>query len=150
MNRALQKTIFVACKELGLDNEARRDLQLQVCGKSSMSDMTDAEMTSVIARLKDDGFAPSGSGQFKHPIAPRADLRTIHVLWRVLRDAGELDRPSRAGLNAFVRARFGDAWASVPADIDMLRDADQIEAVIMALKSWIKRKSIPFDWNRIK
>ncbi|WP_299370470.1 regulatory protein GemA [uncultured Tateyamaria sp.] len=145
--RALQRTIFVGCAQLGLDNEARKALQLQVCGKSSMTDMTDDEMKAVIDRLRADGFNPKGKR--KHPPAPRSDLRLVHVLWKALQDAGELDRPSREGLNAFIRKRFEDAWGTVPADIDMLRDADKIEAVIAALKAWMKRKSVPFDWARI-
>ncbi|MEL7167537.1 MAG: regulatory protein GemA [Pseudomonadota bacterium] len=147
--RALQKKIFAGCRELGLDNEARKDLQLQVCGKASMSDMTDEEMQAVVDRLVENGFKPGPKGRRQHPPALRADLRLVHVLWKALRDAGELDRPGREGLNAFIRSRFEDAWGSVPADVDMLRDAEKIEAVIRALKSWIKRKSIPFDFTRI-
>lgn len=146
--RPLQKAIFGACRQLGLDNDARRDLQLQVCGKSSMSDMDDADMRAVLDRLKEDGYVSGVPGPKQYPIAPRADLRLIHVLWRALKDADELDRPSRAGLNAFIRSRFEDAWGSVPADVDMLRDADKIEAVIRALKAWIKRKNVPFDTSR--
>jgi len=133
---------------LGLDNDARKDLQFQVCEKTSMSDMTDDELQAVVDRLRENGFKPEGSGAKKHPLAPRADLRLVHVLWKALMDAGELDRPSRAGLNAFIRSQFEDAWGSVPADVDMLRDADKIEAVIQALKSWIKRKGVPFDFGR--
>ncbi len=74
--------------------------------------------------------------------APRADLRLIHMLWFKLGQAGQLDRPDRAGLNAFIRSRFGAAWGAAPADIDMLRDHNQIEAVIRALKSWCEHKGI--------
>ena len=148
--RALQKTIFAACRQLGLDNAARRDLQLQVCGKASMSDMTDDDMRAVLDRLRNDGYSSGVPGPKRYPPAPRADLRLVHVLWKALKDAGELDRPSRDGLNAFIRSRFEDAWGVVPADVDMLRDADKIAAVIRALKAWIKRKSVPFDWSRLE
>lgn len=147
--RALEKKIFVGCRELGLDNDARRDLQMQVCGKSSMTEMSQDELQAVVDRLVEDGFKLGPKGRRKHPPAPRADLRLVHVLWKALRDADELDRPGREGLNAFIRSRFEDAWGSVPADVDMLRDAEKIEAVIRALKSWIKRKHVPFDFTRI-
>lgn len=146
MTRALQKMIHVGCRELGLDRDARHDLQLAVCGKASMSDMTEAELKSVLDRLKKSGFKVSSKG--RRPAAPRADLRLVHVLWKKLGDAGALDRPGRSGLNAFIRTRFGDAWASVPADVDMLRDPEQIEAVIAALRAWGKRAKIQFDWDR--
>lgn len=148
MTRALQQTIHIGCRELGLDSDDRRALQLEVCGKTSMTDMTEADLKLVIKRLKKDGFEPSSKGRKKHPPAPRSDLKLIHVLWTKLGDAGALDRPGRDGLNAFIRATFGDKWGSVPADIDMLRDAAQINAVVRALKAWGKRANIDFDFDR--
>jgi len=150
MTRALQKTIHVACRELGLDSDDRRALQLEVCGKTSMSDMTEADLTLVVKRLKKDGFKLASKGGSKRLLAPRSDLRLVHVLWKKLGEAGALDRADRDGLNAFVRASFGDKWGSVPADIDMLRDADQINAVVRALKAWGKRVGIDFDFDRVK
>ncbi|MBW4708648.1 regulatory protein GemA [Roseobacter sp. YSTF-M11] len=142
------KLIHVACRELALDQDDRRALQLEVCGKASMSEMTEQDMDAVLDRLKKDGFNPNSKPGKTHRAAPRSDLRLIHVLWRKLGDAGVLDRPDRAGLNAFVRSRFGDHWQSVPADIDMLREKDQIDAVIRALKAWGKRAGIDFDFGR--
>ena len=147
MTRSLQQLIHVGCRELHLDQDARRDLQLAVCGKASMRDMTQADLTAVLGRLKADGFKPELKGRKKRAGAPRADLRLIHVLWRKLGDAGQLRTPGRAGLNSFVRARFGNVWGSVPADVDMLRDWAQIDQVIQALKSWGQRVDIDFDWD---
>lgn len=149
MTRALQQKIHVACRQLGLDSDARRDLQLAATGKASMRDMTEADLTLVIDRLKANGFVDAKPTKAKHKPAPRADLRLIHVLWTKLGEAGALERPGRAGLNAFIRSRFETKWASVPADVDMLRDHMQIEAVINALVSWGKRAGIDFDWGRI-
>ncbi len=147
MTRALQKLIHVGCRELGMDQDARRALQVAVVGKGSLSDMTEAELTKVVARLKSDGFKPALK-RHKHRPAPRSDLKLVHVLWRKLGEAGALERPDREGLNAFVRSQFGETWGSVPADIDMLRDADQINAVIRSLKAWGKRAEIDFDWDQ--
>lgn len=144
MTRSLQKLVHVGCKQLGLDSDARHSLQLAVTGKDSLRDMNQAELLKVIDRLKTDGFDPNG-GRKKRPAAPRADLRLIHVLWRKLAEAGEVHEPGRAGLNAFVRKRFGDSWGSVPADIDMLRDWQQIDAVLQALKAWCRRAGISLD-----
>lgn len=147
MSRALQKTIHVACRALGLNAEQRRELQLVVTGKASMRDMDEGDLQRVLDRLKVDGFKIKGSG--KRKAAPRADLRLVHVLWRKLGEAGALKRPDRDGLNAFVRTRFGDVWGAVPADIDMLQDAEKIDAVVQALKVWGKREKINFDWGRM-
>lgn len=147
MTRALQRKIFVGCRELGLDQAARRGLQLAVTGKASLSDMDETELKAVIKRLENDGFKPSSKGRKKPAKAPRPDLRLIHVLWRKLGEADALKDPSRAGLNAFIRTRFTSVWGSVPADIDMMRDAGQIDQVVQALKSWGQRVDIDFDWR---
>ena len=131
MTRALQKLVHVACRELRIDAEARRDLQLAVTGKASMADMTEADLTKLMDRLKADGFKVSLKPR---KAAPRPDLRLIHVLWSKLGQKGALDRPDRAGLNAFIRSRFEATWSSVPADVDMLHDHKQIDAVVQALK----------------
>jgi phage gp16-like protein len=148
MTRSLQRQIHVACRQLNLTQQNRRELQLAVCGKSSMTDMSASDLHSVLKRLKADGFKPDFKGHKKHPPAPRADLKVIHVLWRKLGDAGALRKPGRAGLNTFIRARFGNAWGSVPADVDMLRDWKQIDQIIQALKSWGERVDIDFDWDQ--
>lgn len=150
--RTLQKMIHVGCKQLGLDETTRHDLQLVATGKASMSDMTEVELKKMVAALKERGFRPVGEtcsrgrkgpvkGGFK-PAAPRADLRFVHVLWSLLGNAGALKKPGRDGLNAFVRSRFEGKWQSVPLDIDMLRDAGQINDVTRALKDMCRRAGV--------
>lgn len=147
MTRALIRKIHVGCRQLGLDQDARHDLQLGVTGKASLTDMTEAELQKVLKRLMASGFKATSKGARKHKSAPRADLRLVHVLWSKLGEAGALKQPGRAGLNAFVRTQFGETWGSVPADIDMLRDHTQINAVIQSLMAWGKRADIDFDWS---
>ncbi|QBF31521.1 gp16 family protein [Thalassococcus sp. S3] len=152
MTRHLQQMIHVGCRDLGIDADARHDLQLRVVGKASMSDMNAAELQKVVNELKRQGFKPSSNGRSKerrtHKLAPRGDLRVIHVLWSKLGQKGVLDRPGRDGLNAFIRKQFGESWASVPADVDMIRDPKQIQAVISALEAWGKRAEIDYDFGR--
>jgi phage gp16-like protein len=147
MSRALQKAIHVACRELGLNTDDRRALQLKVCGKASMSDMSEDELKAMVEQLKKDGFKTTSTARSKHKAAPRSDLRLIHVLWGKLGKAGVLERPDRAGLNTFIRSRFEATWGVVPADVDMLRERDQISDVIDALKAWGQRANIDFDWG---
>lgn len=141
-----QRTIFAACKSLGIDHDARRDLQLRLVGKASLTEMSEAEREIVAAHLRAQSKGQARRG--KHPAAPRGDLRLVHLLWSKLGAAGHLTKPGRDGLNAFVRTRFGEAWGTVPADIDMLRDAQKINEVVEALKSWMRRERVPFDWTR--
>ncbi|WP_313350511.1 regulatory protein GemA [Paracoccus sp. (in: a-proteobacteria)] len=148
----LKRMIHVGCRELGLDNDTRRDLQLVATGKTSMAGMTEAELLRVVEALKKRGFKPYGNTYFTsrksgvkgkgHAPAPRADLRLVHVLWSKLGDAGALKRPGRAGLNAFIRSSFEGKWQSVPIDVDALRDPKQINDVIRALKDWCNRAGV--------
>ena len=151
-DRTLQRMIHTACRQLGLDEDARRGLQVVATGKASMADMSDTELRKVVAALQARGFKPGGNAWFKkgskapskgrHAPAPRGDLRYVHVLWGLLGKAGHVERPGRDGLNAFVRSRFEAHWSSVPIDIDTLRDAGQINDVIQALQAMCRRHGV--------
>lgn len=136
---ALVRTIHVACRQLGIDAETRHDLQLRVTGKASLSDMTATEQEKVLAELKARGFRIAGG---KRPAAKRGDVRFAHVLWGKLHRAGAVDRAGAVGLNAFIRARFAQAWGAAVMDVDQMRDPAQIAAVVEALKAMCARAGI--------
>lgn len=143
-DRSLQRLIFAGCRELGLDDDARRDLQRLATGKDSLSAMNDRELRLVVDQLKAKGFHPGRKG-VRRPRAERPDVRFAHVLWRLLADHGAVKVRGAKGLNAFIRARFSDAWGATPIDIDRMRDATQIRAVIEALKAMCRREGIEVD-----
>lgn len=140
--RAMQRLIHAGARELGLDDETRRDLQLAVTGKASMRDMTEAELARTLAALKDRGFRPDAPKPKSRKTAERGDVRFCHVLWRLLSEKGAVRQPGPAGLNAFIRARFEHAWGHVPIDIDAMRDGRQISDVVRALKDMCRRAGI--------
>jgi hypothetical protein len=140
--RALQKLIHAGCRELGIDGETRRDLQLLVTGKASMTEMTEADLESMVQALKDRGFRPSPGAAPRRKAAERGDVRFAHVLWGKLFRAGAVEKVGAAGLNAFIRARFERAWGAAPIDIDAMRDWRQIATVIEALKAMCARAGI--------
>lgn len=145
--QSLKKMVHMGCKQLGIDTDTRRDLQIKLTGKSSMSDMTEADLGRMVAALKKQGFEPFGAKGKRagKPLASRSDLRFVHVLWKLLGEAEALKRPGRDGLNAFVRSRFENSWESVPIDIDALSDPAQINAVIRALKDMCRRAGVDFE-----
>ena len=132
----LMRSAHAACRRLGFDDEARHDVQLAVTGKASMRDMDVSDLSKLVSHLNTRRAGRSGYG---HPRAPRAHLRLIHVLWGELGRQGVLARPGRAGLNAFIRVRFGPHWSFVPMDVDALTDANNIGDVIRALKAMLAR-----------
>ena len=141
---ALIRKIHVGCRQLGIDAETRHAMQQQLTGKASLSEMSETELLLVVDHLKGKGFAATTG---KRPRAKDARLRLIHVLWSKLGQAGALDNPTRAGLNAFIQRRFKEAWGVVPVDIDMLREPLQIDDVVQALKQWGQRVGIDFHWE---
>lgn len=143
MSRALERTIFAGCRELGLDSDSRRDLQLMVTGKESLTEMTEADLRKVVSALKERGFRVSRGT--KRPRASRADIRFCHVMWRLLNEAGEAKVPGAKGLNAFVQKRFAKKWGFAVIDIDALTEWEQIKDVVDALKDWCKRAGVDLD-----
>lgn len=137
----LIRSVHVGCRDLGFDDETRHGMQTRVTGKSSLADMSLTELKLVVEDLKAKGWAPKRRKKAR-PLAKRADVRFIHVLWRLLSDAEEAHTPGRTGLNNFIRQRFGKAWGSLTLDVDGLTDPEQIDHVISALKNWCKRKGI--------
>lgn len=148
MTASMIRLIHVGCRELGLDEDTRRSLQLVATGKESLKEMNEAELERVVSALKDRGFRPSGGNGTKrktHPKATRPDLRFVHVLWSKLGHHGALKQPGRAGLNAFIRSRFEKKWGHVPLDVDAMRDGSEINDVTRALKDWCLREGIKVD-----
>ncbi|TDE41247.1 regulatory protein GemA [Antarcticimicrobium sediminis] len=145
MARTLQRKIFAGCRELGLDADARHDLQLAATGKESLSEMSEVELTLVINRLKESGFNATSRGGKGRKKAPRADIRFCHVMWRLLHENGTVRQPGAAGLNAFIRKQFEKAWGYVPVDIDTMTEWSQIRDVVEALKGWCAREQIELD-----
>ena len=142
MTPANIRKIHVAARQLGLDDDTRRDLQLVATGKESLKDMTDAEGAKVLEALVARGFKPAQS-KGRAPAA-RGDVRFAHVLWGKLHVAGAVQVKGAAGLNAFVRARFEKTWGAAPLDIDQMRDGRQIATLLEALKGMCDRAGVQY------
>jgi phage gp16-like protein len=138
---ALVRTIHVACKQLGLDDETRHDLQLRVVGKASLTEMTPAEQQKVLKELEALGWRKTSG---KRQAAKRGDVRFAHVLWGKLCRAGAVEQKGAPGLNSFVRKRFEGAWGAAVLDVDQMRDSAQIATVIEALKAMCRRAGVDF------
>ncbi len=135
------RMIHVAARQLGLDEDTRRALQLAETGKASLATMTDAEGDKVLQALKQRGFKAASKAR---AAAPRGDIRFAHVLWGKLHAAEAVKVKGAAGLNAFVRARFEKAWGAVPLDVDQMRDGRQIAALLQALKGMCDRAKVEY------
>jgi hypothetical protein len=138
----LIRLVRVAARDLKLDDDTRRALQLRVVGKESLSEMSEADINMVVEEMRRMGFKSTGT---RRPMAARADTRFAHKLWGLLFTHDKVKVRGAAGLNAFVRERFGDAWGAVPIDIDQLQDGDKINDVVQALKAMCRRAGIKLE-----
>ncbi|UWQ00834.1 regulatory protein GemA [Aliiroseovarius crassostreae] len=139
----LKRLVHVGCRDLGLDPDTRRGLQVVACGKGSLTQMDEADLHKVVSELKARGFRPKQGG--RRPMAKRADVRFCHVLWKLLYEAGKVREPGAKGLNKFIRSRFEKTWCAVPIDIDAMDDWRQINDVVQALKDWCAREDVELD-----
>ncbi len=133
--RADLAAIHMIEKELyGADRDAARDLKLQVIGKASSGDMTDAERRSYLKHLH------SVQKRTTRPAARRSadDQRDdrwgkARALWTALVAAGHVRVDTDAALLSYVKRQTGvEQWRWL--------NGYQINAVIESLKKWIARE----------
>ncbi len=120
------RAVLAACRRLGLDSEARKDLQLDVIGVTSMSSMDEGQLGQLLDHLNRD---------WKGPNPDRAHIGKIKALWWSLYWVGAINDPGDGALSAFVKRQ---------TSIDNLRFLDHRKApsVIEALKSWLAREGV--------
>lgn len=134
---AAQRGWFAACKQAGLDDDARRMVQMRVCAKVSASAMTISDFNACRFDL--------AGGAARHPdTRPKADsahARKARALWISLYNLGVVADPRERALAAFVKRQHG---------VDDLRflAAGKATVVIDGLKAMATRAGI--DWSASK
>lgn len=130
--------IHVAKKQLGLDDDTYRAALVNITGKASTRDMTEAERNKVVAAFRDRGFKPASTGSRKRlegKYAPK-----LQALWIAAWNLGVIDNRSDEALVAFVKRQ---------AQVDHVRflhDPADAAKAIEGLKAWIQRVA-KVDWT---
>ena len=134
--QALIRVVHVAKRELGLDEEAYRDVLQSATGKRSTSDMAEFELRRLLDHLKTCGFKVKSARKSarKHdvPMDQHEQSRKIRALWLQLADMGIIRDPSEAALCRWIKRETGVealAWL----------DGDQASHSIEKLKKWNQR-----------
>lgn len=135
--RARIAKIKIAQKQLGLDEEAYRDLLARITRKSSASLLEIAELDRVLNEMRRLGFrdqAPARAGE--RPMAEDRQSKLIRSLWLQLHQAGKVSDPSESALAHWAKGQLNSSsgiealqWLSVL----------QKSRLIESLKSWIER-----------
>jgi len=135
------RQIHVGVRQLGLDEDTRRDLYERVTGKRSARDMTEAEHRAVVAELERQGFERSsrGAGKRHKPLSgPYA--KKLQALWIAGWNLGLVRNRDDKALLAFVKRQTGLDHTR------FLHHHDDATKAIEALKGWLARDG-GVDWT---
>lgn len=97
--KKLTGAVHGAASRLGLSDDDRHAMQLDVTGKASLSEMTLAQIGMVLDKLNKNRSAERS--------AKRPDETKIRALWWTLYWLDEVREPNDHAINAFVSKRFG-------------------------------------------
>lgn len=130
--------IHVARKQLGLDDDAARDLYAVVTGKRSLREMTAGEQERIVQELRRRGFKPAEKGVRKG--LEGKYVPKLQALWIAAWNLGIVDNRSDEALMAFVKRQ---------AQVDHVRflhDPADAAKAIEGLKAWMTRAA-GVDWS---
>ena len=144
----LRRAIFGECRRRGIDQETRHALQVRVTGKSSLTEMDEAEMRRVLRELQGGrqrrgprgGARRDSAGDPKpREVLPAGPHRSkLRALWICAFELGIVRDRRDEALAAWICRQTGlDAavWAT----------PRQTAACIEGLKDWMAREGV--DWS---
>lgn len=131
--------IHIAKKELGLTDEAYRDILRRIAGKDSAAGISEAQAEKVLRHFVRLGWRPKYQQELPGITIPK-DLQSqkVRALWITLRKAGVVRNGSDLALLHFVKRVTGRhrlEWCS----------ADDKNKVIEALKDWARREKVELE-----
>ena len=125
--RAMLARVHIAKKEMGLPDEAYRDVLVRITTKASAGDCSAAQLGLVLEEFRRLGWKPKQG----RPLSANMQVRIIYAIWgdvKKLLDGETGD----AELRAFVRRQTG-------RDAPEFCNHEQCVAVIEGLKGWRTR-----------
>ncbi|KRB58479.1 hypothetical protein ASE04_27590 [Rhizobium sp. Root708] len=98
--------INIAKQQLGIEENAYREILVRVTGVSSLRLMSETQRLAVVKEMQRLGFKVA-AGSKKLPIATKPYIRLVHALWKSCHLKGVVEDGSRQALRTFVRKRTG-------------------------------------------
>jgi phage gp16-like protein len=126
--------IHTAARQLGLEEDDRRDLYQRVTGRRSLTEMSPRQQTAVLEELRRQGFKPAKTalqGRF---------ARKLQALWIDAWQLGLVQDRRDSALIAFVKRQTGIEH------LNWVNDAGDAARVAEALKGWMTREA-GVDWS---
>ena len=129
MTKDPRRALFAACKSLGMDDDARRDMLQSIIGKPSSKDLTPREWSKVLNHINRlTGFESKQTRR----LDTSSEASKVRALWLLLHQIGEVRDPSEKALASYCKriAKVDDLhWAGA-----------RIHILIETLKKWAQRK----------
>lgn len=132
------RAIHAACRIKGIDADARRDLQLAVTGKASLSEMSFAEVSAVLDHLNR-GAEPAAGNEWRFVFSLVPERQSLaKKIFRLAERIGALQQPpvpvmSKAYIEGIARQMSG---ATQPLQFC---DCEQLHKIVQALEVYAKR-----------
>ena len=148
--RAMLAKVHLGAKQLGLSDDARRDLMFRVTGRRSAADMTMNQLDHVLSEYRRLGWKPeqrqaaqSRPAGRRAPPADHPVARKARALWLGLHRLEAIQNPSEQALEAFAKRQVG---------CDAMRFMDQAQGfkLIEALKRMAGRAGWDQDVGQLK
>ncbi|MEW5687212.1 MAG: regulatory protein GemA [Pseudomonadota bacterium] len=143
--RAMLAKVHLGAKELGLDDDARRDVMARVTGgKRSSAECTDAQLDLVLTEFRRLGWAPRSKAAGDRPRPAASPFAgKAKAMWTSLWNLGAVRSADARALEAFGRRQLG---------VDRLAWADQSQGyrLIEALKAMAEREGWSQDVAGLK
>lgn len=143
--------VHLAAKELGLKDDARRDVIERITGHRSAGDCHDDQLDAVLAEFKRQGWKPKAAAKARTGTAPVSGRRPAthpvalkaRAMWISLWNLGVVRSSTEASLEAFAKRQLR---------VDRLQWADQGQGyrLIEALKAMAERAGWSQDLSMIK
>lgn len=131
---AMLAKIHIARKQLGLTEEAYRDVLRRVTGKESAAGLGPSQLEAVLQDFCRLGWKGKAK---RRPLSARAQVRMIHGIWAEMQPL--LSDGSEAALRAFVRRQTKSALQPDGVAAPEFLDAAQANKVLEGLKAWRAR-----------
>jgi phage gp16-like protein len=129
LRKKLYAKLHIAKKQLGLDDDAWRDLVERATGERSLKALTDDQLTRLVEECRRLGFKPAKQSK---PLAAGREIRKARALWLSLWHLGVIPDPSEEALAGFARRVTGGRDLGLSA-LQWVRGEDAF-ALIEALK----------------
>lgn len=130
MTKDPRRALFAACRSLGMDEDARRDMLQSVVGLRSTKDLSPQQWGKVMKHLNK--LTGHDNGYRGRKLDTSAEATKVRAIWLMLHQIGEVRDPSEKALASYCKriAKVDDLhWAGA-----------RIHTLIETLKKWAQRK----------